>query len=182
MSQSTPTFKSCLRNSTTSSFRVEKKRVRFNSQDQVRTFQRRYDELTTPPRTPTASKTCSGFEDDDYIVDLHLEQAKIHKRMSRQKTIMDREFLRRLLIPGTELCQLLRQMLYQRRKKKNAYLYRQKNRRFQKRQGRVRGKGRVRKLHWEFAQRVKNRLQRGGRYIVSLLQRGWNLNNRYRAM
>lgn len=182
MSQSTPTLQSCLRNSRGLSSRVEKKRVRFNSQDQVRTFQRRSDELTTPPRTPTASKTGSGFEDDDYIVGLHLEQAKIHKRISRQKAIMDREFLRRLLTPGTELCQLLRQTLYQRRTKKKAYLYRQKNRRFQKRQGRVRGKYRVKKLHWEFAQRVKSRLQRGSRYIVSLLQRGWNRNTRYRAM
>ncbi|KAF4781182.1 hypothetical protein HER10_EVM0008367 [Colletotrichum scovillei] len=182
MSQSTSTLQSCLKNSKGSSYRVEKKRVRFNSQDQVRTFQRRSDELTTPPRTPTASKTGSGFEDDDYIVDLHLEQAKIHKRMSRQKAIMDRDFLRRLLTPGTELCQLLRQTLYQRRKKKNAYLYRQKNRRSQNLQGRVRGRCRVKKLHWEFAKRVKNRLQRSGRYIVSLLQCGWNLNTRYRSL
>ncbi|KAL2882657.1 hypothetical protein SGCOL_001862 [Colletotrichum sp. CLE4] len=182
MSQSTPTYPSCLKNSKGSSFRVEKKRVRFNGQDQVRTFQRRSAELITPPRTPNVSETGWGFENDDYIVKLHLEQARIHKRLSRHKAVMDRDFLARLLTPGTELCRLLRQTLYQRRKKKNAYLYRQKNRPSQKRQGRVRGKCRVKKLHWEFAQRVKNRLHQGGQYIISLLQRGWNLNTRYRAM
>ncbi|KXH69399.1 hypothetical protein CSAL01_01878 [Colletotrichum salicis] len=166
MFQSTPTYQSCLKNSKTSSFRVEKKRVRFNGQDQVRTFQRHSGELTTPPRTPNVSKTGGGFENDDYIVKLHLEQAKIHKRLSRHKAIMDRDFLARLLTPGTELCQLLRQTLYQRRKKKNAYLYRQKNRPSQKRKGRVRGKCRVKKLHWEFAQRVKNRLHQGARSFL----------------
>ncbi|OHE99718.1 hypothetical protein CORC01_05076 [Colletotrichum orchidophilum] len=174
--------KSCLRKPKRSFFRVEKKRVRFNGEDQVRIFQRRGDELIAPPRNPSAFKNGAGFEDDDDIVNLHLEQANIHKRLSKDKAIMDRYFLTRLLTPGTKLCRLLQETLFQRRKKTNAYMYRQNARLTRKRRGNVRGKYRVKKLHWEFAQRVKSRLQHGGQYIVSLVQRGWKLNTRYQAI